>query len=80
MDAAPDTKAILDQEIESGDLDGYLWITPASAPGGRPTFTYTPRSSGDTRDEEHARRAHWEKYCCANNSPTAGSSLPTPIP
>jgi ABC-2 type transport system permease protein len=47
MDAAPDTKAILDQEIESGDLDGYLWITPAAAPGDRPTFTYTPRSSGD---------------------------------
>jgi ABC-2 type transport system permease protein len=47
MDAAPDTKAILDQEIDSGDLDGYLWITPASAPGGRPTFAYTPRSSSE---------------------------------
>jgi ABC-2 type transport system permease protein len=47
MDAAPDTKAILDQEFDSQDLDGYLWITPAATPGGRPTFAYTPRASGE---------------------------------
>lgn len=47
MDAAPDTKTILDQEFDSHDLDGYLWITPASTPGGRPSFAYTPRTSGE---------------------------------
>jgi ABC-2 type transport system permease protein len=49
VDAAPDTRATLDQELDSGELDGYLWITPAAAsPDGgpaRPTFSYTPRSS-----------------------------------
>jgi ABC-2 type transport system permease protein len=49
MAVAPDTKAVLDQEIDSDDLDGYLWITPAATPGARPTFTFTPRSStGET--------------------------------
>lgn len=45
------TREILNQELDSGDLDAYLWITPAAAPSGkqaqaRPTFTFTPRSSG----------------------------------
>jgi ABC-2 type transport system permease protein len=44
MDAGPDTRSIVDQELDSGDLDGYLWITPAATPGARPTFTFTPRS------------------------------------
>jgi ABC-2 type transport system permease protein len=50
--AAQATRAILDQELDTGDLDGYLWITPAaalptasSAQPARPTFTFTPRSS-----------------------------------
>jgi ABC-2 type transport system permease protein len=48
MDAGPETQSIVDQEIEAGELDGYLWIEPASTPGHRPTFTFTPRSgSGD---------------------------------
>ena len=46
MDVGPDTRSIVDGEIDSGDLDGYLWITPAPAPGQRPTCTFTPRSSG----------------------------------
>ena len=53
MDIVPQsaqaTRAILDQELNSGDLDGYLWITtaaiPAKAQSARPTFTFTPRSS-----------------------------------
>ena len=45
MDIGPDTRASLDQELDSGDLDGYLWITPAATPAQRPTFTFTPRSS-----------------------------------
>jgi ABC-2 type transport system permease protein len=47
IDPAPDTRAEMDRRLDSGDLDGYLWITPASAPGGRPTFAFTPRSSRD---------------------------------
>ncbi len=54
MDTAPQdaqaTREILNQELDSGDLDGYLWITPAASPSGnagpsRPTFTFTPRSN-----------------------------------
>jgi len=49
MDIGPDTRAILNQELDSGDLDGYLWITPAAktakAEPARPTFLFTPRSS-----------------------------------
>jgi ABC-2 type transport system permease protein len=45
MDIGPDTRSIVDQELASGDLDGYLWIAPARTPGARPTFTFTPRSS-----------------------------------
>ena len=45
MDSGPGTRAELDSDLESGDLDGYLWITPAASPTGRPTFVYTSRSS-----------------------------------
>jgi ABC-2 type transport system permease protein len=45
MDAAPDTRSTLDQQLDSSDLDGYLWIAPAAASDSRPTFTFTPRSS-----------------------------------
>lgn len=51
MDVGPQTRTILDQQIDSSDLDGYLWITPAAtAPNAkptRPTFTFTPRSSSE---------------------------------
>jgi ABC-2 type transport system permease protein len=45
IDPGPGTRAEMDKSLDSGDIDGYLWITPASAPGGRPTFTFTPGSS-----------------------------------
>jgi ABC-2 type transport system permease protein len=45
IDPGPNTRAELDESLASSDIDGYLWITPASAPGGRPTFVFTPRSS-----------------------------------
>jgi len=56
MDVGPQdaqsTRATLDQELDAGELDGYLWITPGTvAPDGgptRPAFSYTPRSSGQT--------------------------------
>jgi ABC-2 type transport system permease protein len=45
MGIAPDTRFILDQQLDSGDLDGYLWIAPPASPDSRPTYTFTPRSS-----------------------------------
>ena len=39
------TRATLDHMLADKQIDGYLWITPASAPGVRPTFSYTPRSA-----------------------------------
>jgi ABC-2 type transport system permease protein len=53
IDAAPQneqaTRVLLDRELDSGKLDGFLWITPAvattKAQPARPTFTFTPRSS-----------------------------------
>jgi len=45
MNIGPDTRTTLDEELASGDLDGYLWITPAATPAQRPTFTFSPRSS-----------------------------------
>jgi ABC-2 type transport system permease protein len=39
------TRTLLNQQIASGDLDGYLWIAPPASPSLRPTFTFTPRSS-----------------------------------
>jgi len=48
LDPTPGTRAELDSDLESGDLDGYLWITPATATGERPSFVFTPRSSGQS--------------------------------
>ncbi|HEV2646502.1 MAG TPA: ABC transporter permease [Acidobacteriaceae bacterium] len=47
MNSGPEVRGELNQELESGDLDGYLWITPAAVAGGRPTFAYTSKSGGD---------------------------------
>jgi ABC-2 type transport system permease protein len=45
MEIAPDTRSIVDQELDSGDLDGYLWIASGAAPDSRSTITFTPRTS-----------------------------------
>jgi ABC-2 type transport system permease protein len=47
MDPGSGTRAELDSDLKSGDLDGYLWITPAAAPAGRPTFAFTPKSGSN---------------------------------
>ncbi len=39
--------AVLDKEMESKQLDGYLVILPAKVAGQRPTFDFTPRSTAD---------------------------------
>ena len=46
MGAGQETRAIVDRELDSGDLDGYLWITSPATPGAPPAFTFTPRSGG----------------------------------
>lgn len=43
---APDTRTILDHELEDKSVDGYLWITPADSPAGNPTSVYASRGSG----------------------------------
>jgi ABC-2 type transport system permease protein len=43
----PETRSILDDELKDKQLDGYLWITPPTAPGARPSFAFTPRSTAD---------------------------------
>jgi ABC-2 type transport system permease protein len=47
IDPDTGTRANLARDLDSGDIDGYLWITPAPAPGGRPTFVYTAKSASD---------------------------------
>ncbi|WP_353073672.1 ABC transporter permease [Tunturiibacter gelidoferens] len=47
-------RANLDRNLQSksGDLTGYLVVTPAPQPNARPTFTYVPRSAGDITTED----------------------------
>ena len=42
-----DTRKTLDAMLADKQIDGYLWITPAANPGGRPNFSFTPRSAAD---------------------------------
>ena len=44
---APDTREVLNQELKDKDLDGYLWVTPASTPNSRPQFDWVPKSKTD---------------------------------
>src|SRR5580698_3523698 len=46
------TRATLDAMLADKQIDGYLWITPASTPSDRPNFSYTPRSAGDIGTKE----------------------------
>ena len=46
MEPASGTRALLDQDLDENEIDGYLWIRPAQA-NGPATFSYTPRNSGD---------------------------------
>ncbi|MCU1321871.1 MAG: putative transporter [Acidobacteriaceae bacterium] len=47
LNDGPTTRKTLDGELASGDLNAYLWVTPADAPGGRPTFSFTTGSKAD---------------------------------
>jgi ABC-2 type transport system permease protein len=46
------TRKTLDAMLEDKQIDGYLYITPASDPGQKPTFSYTPRSAADIATSE----------------------------
>jgi ABC-2 type transport system permease protein len=52
--SSDETRATLDQNLQSksGDLTGYLVVTPSAQPNARPTFTYVPRSAGDITTED----------------------------
>jgi ABC-2 type transport system permease protein len=41
------TRATLDAMLADKQIDGYLWINPASSPNERPSFSFTPRSAAD---------------------------------
>ncbi len=52
-----ETRKTLDAMLADKQLDGYLWITPASTPNGRPAFAYTPRSTADIATKGAIRSA-----------------------
>jgi len=47
MEPSPGLRRLLDRDLDDNQIDGYLWITPATLPGGQPAISYTPRSSSD---------------------------------
>jgi ABC-2 type transport system permease protein len=59
VDIVPDgtPRATLDKQIADKLLDGYLIITPASAPAERATFDFVPRSSADIATSDSLRSA-----------------------
>jgi ABC-2 type transport system permease protein len=48
MNPGPHVRSDLNAELETGDLDGYLWITPAASPDARPAFAFTSKSGKDS--------------------------------
>ncbi len=42
----PDTRAILDKELEDKSIDGYLWLTSSANPAEAPSPAYISRGSG----------------------------------
>lgn len=42
----PDTRNVLDGELKSKSLDGYLWVTPPATGHASPTFEWKPQSKG----------------------------------
>ncbi|HWZ01108.1 MAG TPA: ABC transporter permease [Edaphobacter sp.] len=44
---APDTRALLDNQLRDRKLDGYVWVTPSATPHTRPTFEWVSKSKAD---------------------------------
>jgi ABC-2 type transport system permease protein len=42
-----DTRELLNDELKNRDLDGYLWVTPATKAGTRASFDWVPKSKAD---------------------------------
>jgi ABC-2 type transport system permease protein len=42
-----DTRADLDNRLQSRGLDGYIWVTPPATPHARPTFEWVSKSKAD---------------------------------
>ena len=51
------TRASLDRELQSKNLDGYLWIRSPEHANGRPVVEYKPRSSADLSTRERLQGA-----------------------
>jgi ABC-2 type transport system permease protein len=52
-----ETRKTLDEMLADKQLDGYLWIVPASKPGARPSFSYTPQSAASSVDHDTIKTA-----------------------
>ncbi len=52
-----ETRETLDGMLRDKQIDGYLWITPASSPNERPTFSYVPQSAADMVNRDTIRIA-----------------------
>ncbi|HEX7159086.1 MAG TPA: ABC transporter permease [Edaphobacter sp.] len=52
-----ETRKTLDEMLADRQIDGYLWITPATEPGQRPSFSFTPRSAADVANRDAIRSA-----------------------
>ncbi len=52
-----ETRKTLDEMLADKQLDGYLWISPASKPGTRPSFSYTPQSAASSVDHDAIKTA-----------------------
>ena len=75
---------LLDQEMANKELDGYLVILPATSPGQRPTFNFTPRSTADIATssaiEEGLHRVLTKEYLSAKGmSDGETSALMSPV-
>src|SRR5215475_3827108 len=47
-----ETRKTLDAMLQDKQIDGYLYITPASDQSQKPTFAWTPRSAADIATSE----------------------------
>jgi len=52
-----ETRKTLDEMLADKQLDGYLWISPATGAAGRPSFSYTPQSAASRLDHDTIKEA-----------------------
>jgi len=49
---AADTRTVLTNQVKDGDLDGYLWVTPAGSGQVRASFQWVPKAKSDIITKE----------------------------